>query len=183
MKVLITAFGQFPGVEINPSELLLKQIEKCKLPDTELTVCLLPVDYDYCESWISKVDKDYDLVIHIGVATKSEKNRVEIQAKNNSGKSVDIHGVARKGKINQNAVSHISSLLTFEFLSQNQSLPLELSEDAGNYLCNFLYFSSLYKFRHKKVIFYHIVPETIVSIDQQVDLFSWFFMETVQENF
>jgi pyroglutamyl-peptidase len=183
VKVLITAFGQFPGVEVNPSGLLLKQIEKCKLPNTELAVCLLPVDYSYCESWISKVDKDYDLVIHIGVATKSVKNRVEIQAKNYSGELVDILGVAREGEIHQNGVSHISSSLSFEFLSQSHTLPLELSEDAGDYLCNFLYYSSLDRFRHRKVIFYHIVSETLISIDEQADLFKWLFIKTVQENF
>ena len=171
---MITAFGSFPGVEVNPSELLLDQLkEKMRDGIHQYSFILLPVEYDYCERWIENLKEDYHLVIHLGVASNSEINRVELRAKNFCGKTADMKGEANFGRISKSSLDDLYTELSLEFLNETHSYPVSISEDAGDYLCNFLYFKSLKKHPHKKVVFYHLANLDAICIDRQLECFDW----------
>lgn len=183
MKALITAFGSFPGVDINPSELLLGELKKVESDSSFCSFKLLPVDYDFCKGWLDSLEEKFDLVIHLGVASNATENRAEILAKNFCGKTADIQGKVNFGKISEHSFEKIQSNLSLRFLETKHTHPIQVSNDAGDYLCNFLFFKSLEMHAEKNVLFYHITSLDVISVECQVKHFHWFFDNLKEENF
>ena len=153
-KLLVTAFGSFPGVEVNPSEILLNNICSYSQVNWEITFETLPVDYSYCQEWNTNRN-DYDLVLHMGVAGNSTHNRIECRAQNKIGSTADVKGLVKLGAIQSGSPSEIFTQIPLINLVSDLSL---LSSDAGSYLCNFVYFNSLVKDPSGQVLFLHIPP-------------------------
>jgi len=164
MKLLITAFGPFQEFTQNPSELVLKALVKDgiiqKNPNFVISHEILPVSYSsvdsYHETW---KNQQYDLIIHLGVATNETKMRIEILAKNfKAGK--DINGVDPKSipiiQGAKDAITQIQLPILNEICEKHPN-KIQLSYDAGTYLCNYLYYQSMMRCtRDTKVLFIHI---------------------------
>ena len=171
MKVLLTGFDSFPGVEVNPSRLLVEAISQQDFDDIEVVTEILPVDYEYCRSWILSLSVDYDLIIHVGVACEAVENRLEVQAYNKCGPHLDVAG--KKGPVIIDEVGEpiLASTLPLEGVCAELSFPCQLSADAGDYLCNFIYYESLSKSHSKRVLFYHISPFEVSPLNHQMEYF------------
>ena len=77
MKIIITAFGSFPGVDENPTEKLLKDWDYTD-KSVEIIKQILPVEYDFCQGWAAEnITEAIDLVIHLGVAVNRSENSLE----------------------------------------------------------------------------------------------------------
>ncbi|MCM8529839.1 MAG: hypothetical protein NE330_01655 [Lentisphaeraceae bacterium] len=166
-KVLVTGFMSFPGVPENPSQLLVEELAKISPQTYDLDCEVLPVEYDFCEKYVTDLSSNYDLVIHVGVDVKAKKNKLEMRGQNKCGSGKDSSGKVGREVILESGANTYSNL-PFKKVSKSLSFEHELSEDAGNYLCNFTLYNSLQKFEHKNVLFYHITDLSHNSIRQQL---------------
>jgi pyroglutamyl-peptidase len=178
-KILITAFGPFNNVDINPSQLVLEYLkDKIELEDTSsITYQILEVSYIAVDNFIDNLLENYDWIIHMGVASNNTIPRIEIVAKNLlNGK--DIYGFEpnnhliqdEKEDIQSNFPSQLIDNLLLQFKNE-----LILSNDAGTYLCNYIYYKSLAHFsQESKVIFIHTADfntrEDAIGIDFHVKI-------------
>jgi pyroglutamyl-peptidase len=179
MKILITAFGPFDKFTVNPSEIVLNMLkESINIHQyLEFEWQVLNVSYKEIDYFIKNKKSHHDLIIHLGVATNSKQMRFEKKAKNlKSGK--DIYNVNPSNEAISGNIDFISSSFPINILNNiisNISTHVVFSNDAGTYLCNYLYFNSLHYFSDKThVLFVHIAdvysePEA-VSIENQVTI-------------
>ena len=158
MNLLITAFGSFPGVEQNPTEALLKNWDSSSVSH-QVVKDYLPVEYDYCGNWT--VPDNVDLVIHLGVAVKRDLFSLERCARNIS-EGRDAAGVSATGIINEHGEAVLTTTLNLDVLRDRlikDNFDVEVSDDAGQYLCNYTYYQSLQKITPSaNVLFVHIPP-------------------------
>jgi pyroglutamyl-peptidase len=162
MKILITAFGPFEGFEVNPSQLLIEDLIKRKLNsklNIDFTYQSLPVSFTYVENYIENLSKDFDLIIHIGVATNEKEIRLELCGQNlKSGTDIDNKTFHKEYIYPEEKTIYTSFPVNIiNDIIENNKDTVKISKDAGEYLCNFIYYKSLYKFNDTiPVIFIHL---------------------------
>ena len=150
MKVLVTAFTPFGKCNNNYSQEVIKYIEK-------VDKVILDVCYDKC--YLDLITQynldDYDLIISLGEARMRKVLTLETTAKNIASCSLaDNNGVVKKDeKIVDN---DITELITLVSLTDVLDI-VELSHDAGKFVCNNIYFHLLSNYPNKS-LFIHI-PE------------------------
>ncbi|MEY3682882.1 MAG: hypothetical protein RLZZ289_1416 [Bacteroidota bacterium] len=181
MRTLITSFGPFGHFGLNPSnqvmDALQALIEKDETPGQVYSFEKLNVSWEYVDAFISDtVNSPFELFIHLGVATGSEKMRIETRGRNSAeGKDVS-DSIPPSPTILANT-SDIVSVLPMselnEFVAKHPEVVL--SDNAGSYLCNYIYFKSLHTNGLKsKVLFIHIADTvntpSAPSIERQCDL-------------
>jgi pyroglutamyl-peptidase len=159
-KILITAFGPFHNLDTNPSQLVLEYVkDKLKFGDTaNITYQILEVSYIAVDHFIDNLSEKYDWIIHMGVASNNTFPRIEILAQNLlNGK--DIYGFEPNNHRIQDESEDIQTNFPIHLIDNLQLQykdELIISKDAGTYLCNYIYFKSLYHFKENgKVIFIH----------------------------
>lgn len=146
-------------------------------PYHEIDYATLMVSYSKVDLFISAMKKDYDLILHMGVAGKSTKLRFEIIARNEVN-SADIEGIERDSKINlqqENILNTNYPFFLIQKLKDKYFRYTEISKDAGTYLCNYIYFNSLiYNSLESNILFIHISDfqnnEEATSLDKQVEI-------------
>ena len=151
-KILITGFGPFPGVPVNPCVEVLGKYE------TQAVIKLLDVTYGCVRDFVKSLP-EYKAVIHLGVAVKAESFRVESRALNHMSGSGDASGkILPQGRIENDAPGFINSTFPVEqfFEKHKGQLNISISDSAGDYLCNYIYWHSLRKFKNIPVLFLHI---------------------------
>ena len=158
-KVLISAFTPFNNETNNYSGEVLKYIESDKYIIDKV---IIDVVYDKCFDELSKRGLDsYDFIIALGEARMRDVLTVERRAKNMSSCSLpDNSGVQKKDEIIDPTLPDvIVSELDLALLTRHA----DISDDAGKFVCNNMYFHLL-KYDSKKTLFIHI-PECKNSID------------------
>ena len=161
LKLYVTGFGAFGNVLTNPTSILVSKITENKtLLEEVLNIEIVSTDVlkvtmseaeKYCDNIHNQLSSNMDkntmhLVIHFGVAAKSTKIHLETIAKNRF-KGTDVDGVTKEGCINENCNEAYLSRLDLNMIctmlrSSKYENFLDLSNDAGSYLCNFIYFCS-----------------------------------------
>lgn len=150
MKVLVTAFKPFGNKENNYSQEVIKYIEN-------VDKIVLDCCYDQCYLDLLNaynLDK-YDLIVSLGEARMRSVLTLETTAKNISSCSImDNAGVIKKDeKIIDNEIEKLNTLVDLSNLKDI----IELSHDAGKFVCNNIYFHLLNNYPSKS-LFIH-VPE------------------------
>jgi pyroglutamyl-peptidase len=191
MKLLITAFGPFEGFDINPSELLLEELKSREL-EQKLNVHIayetVPVSFLYVEKYIDTLETNFNLIIHIGVATNENKLRFEICGHNiKSGTDNDNNTYIRQEISFSEKIIHTNFPTSIiNNIIENNRDSTKLSEHAGEYLCNFIYYKSLHKFHeHVPVLFIHLAdiynnpnaPKLLSQADLVEELITKFILE------
>lgn len=163
MKILITSFGPFAEFKENPSNVVMQMLQqqmKSLEVNHELTFDTLEVSYKAVDLFEKEYENsNYDLVIHLGVATNDNILRFEVRARNErSGKDV-LGKTPERKEIAQDMAdleTNLSQSQLTEFCSRHPGIT-RISSDAGTYLCNYIYYNSLFYLRSKtKVLFIHI---------------------------
>ena len=152
-KVLISAFLPFNKKENNYSAEVLQYVAS---DSVQIDKVIIDVLYDKCYDEISSLGLDnYDFVIALGEARMREVLTAECYAKNISDCSLpDNSGVVKSGeKIDPDLGEGIESALDFSKISEL----IEISNDAGKFVCNNLYFHLL-SYDRARTLFIH-VPE------------------------
>lgn len=148
MKVLVSAFKPFYKANNNYSIEVLNYINN-------VDKCIIDVIYDECfeELKINRNLEEYDLIVSLGEARSRSVLTIEKYAKNVSSCSIsDNSGIIKQNqKINTDGKDLLETLVDLNKCSDL----VELSEDAGKFVCNNLYYHLLEKYPNKSV-FIHI---------------------------
>lgn len=158
IRTLVTGFGPFGNVVDNPSmRLALESGRTCQI---------LEVAYAAVDQFLNELaPESFDLLIMLGVAGQAQKIRQETVGRNRIGSTPDVRGVVLgPGAIDPNEGPQIALPST---VLPPTSLHWELSTDAGDYLCNYLFFRALQRFNGKRVRFVHVPPFDVIPKEVQ----------------
>jgi pyrrolidone-carboxylate peptidase len=163
-RVLVTGFGPFETAQENPSGALASC---CKRRHQ-----VLPVSYDAARRFIHELDEDsFDALLLMGLNGDSDRFQREMLARNEIEERADVKGLAPRGPIRPDLPPTLQGtlwpILSLGTLMDESSL--DVSFDAGAYLCNFIYFEALAKFPLKRVGFLHVprASSMPISVQQQ----------------
>ena len=146
---LFTGFTSFLDYSANPTEELARELDAKIFGDYQISSKVLPVDYAQAEQALGPLE-NYQLIILNGLASGRTSISLETQAYN----QIDSPQPDTRGTIIQNQCIHPSaqrSLSSSFSRSQIQALseglnrrghPVQLSDDPGRYLCNFIYYKT-----------------------------------------
>lgn len=162
-RLLVTGFGPFPGVSINPSAMLARRIAASsrlrrvlgKAPD----LLILTTSYAAIPAELEPALAERpDAVLMIGVARRATRIRVEGRASNRaSGLFPDALGkVARRVTLQRDGPRERRSAIAPQLRIPLRCVGAIASRDAGRYLCNASYYRVLSE--GCPAIFLHIPP-------------------------
>jgi pyroglutamyl-peptidase len=150
LRILVTGFGPFPGVEQNASASVVRALTlSTPLPGIELFAEVIPVDWTRARTVardaIARVKPH--AVLHFGVSKRVTGFEIETRAVNMSGPKPDQAGAARPGSpLSRSGMPVLYPVLPPATLLRALRLAgirAQLSRSAGRYLCNALYYWSL----------------------------------------
>ncbi len=196
--ILLTGFGPFGDVEKNPSQALIEELERRKdiIDEFRLETEILPVVYSDAVDRIQILIRQYEpeILISFGVAARREKvcpERVALNLKDTH--QPDNAGNTPEGElIFPNAplayYSNLPLLAIRDFL-QNASIPTEISNHAGAYICNAVFYAAAHEIvtteRDTRYGFIHIplmpkeAPNGELSTQMLVDVVVELLLELV----
>lgn len=168
-RILLTGFGPFPGVPDNPSARLVEALAAAGSfapRDCELHMQVLPTEWGAVGTLVPHLLNSLQphVTIHFGVSQQARSLRIERSAQNRIAARVDAAGVlpARR-TIHLNGPSRLDSFVHAPRLAatlRESGLPANSSSHSGSYLCNFLYYHSLFWAMSRdpatKILFVHI---------------------------
>ena len=151
-RVLLTGFGPFPGVPVNASAELARELAEAAnraFPGVEVVAAYLPTEWAEGRSELRGLLKRLapDIALHFGVSERARGFEIEARAKNRCEASLDDSGqMIEAGELEADApdqhLAGIGARRVVENLRQ-AGLPAFLSRDAGGYLCNAVFYHSL----------------------------------------
>ncbi len=170
-SVVLTGFETFGEHASNPSgAFALAATASLAASGYDAHHALLPV------TWEAAARAPYDLspagalLIHCGLAAGRDGVHLERGADNRAGSTPDNDGVVAQGDLEEGAPARLTTsldldalarALTGELSSANTLTPLRahLSDDAGDYVCNAIYYRAL-QARSGEALFVHIQQMT-----------------------
>lgn len=145
--MLVTGFGPFPGAPDNPTGPLVRAIARRKRPALDgvaLAAHVFSTRYKAVDRALPRLLKKHrpDAVLMFGLATRSRGIRIETAARNRisfqpdaggytSGPCVIESGAPRSLPVRAPAAALLRA-------AGEAGLPVRLSRDAGQYLCNYV---------------------------------------------
>ena len=155
--MFVTGFGPFGEVAKNPSADLASG---CGLPYE-----VLEVSFAAADEFIDRFrESGIDSLLMIGVAAKSERPRLELIAKNRNGARPDARGICCPGPIDPSAEPQLMGRL---WPAGEENADRDLSVDAADYLCNYIYFRALQLLPNVRAGFLHVPPESALPLSHQ----------------
>ncbi len=165
--MLVTGFGPFMYHKVNASWEAVKEMSSLGLQhngdEVKLVTREIPVVYEVVSKVIPELCNEIKptLCVHVGVSPHSCV-KLEKFGRNESYNMGDINSclppdnVCCKGGLNKlRTVFNVNEIL--KCVSQKQAdVVIEVSEDAGRYLCDFIYYTSLYHNGSVPVLFIHV---------------------------
>ena len=157
IRLLLTGFGPFPGIPVNASGELVSALGQVmaagrgasRIRRPVVRTAVLPTEWKSGPAELQRQIKAFapDVAVHFGVASDATGFRLETLAANARNKLGDACGhVPRRRLISANAPPQLLSTFPADAICQRlvaMGLPVELSTDAGHYLCNAALFRSL----------------------------------------
>ena len=151
-RLLLTGFGPFPGIPLNASSALVEEIARrlaTRSTEVVLETAMLPTEWKAAPAQLQAAIRRFgpDVALHFGVASEATGFRIETTAENFRARMPDAAGhVPRRRQISAIAPSHLLSTFPAEAIQRrlgDLGIKVELSTDAGRYLCNATLFRSL----------------------------------------
>ena len=167
VRVLVTGFGPFPGIPHNASTSVALAMEHSPvMPGVKVATAIIPVVWSTARGAARRAVAHFQphAVLHFGVSKRSSGFEIETRAFNLSGRKEDQAGMVRRANALVRAGKPVltSTLPPLELVRalRNGGFPAVLSEDAGRYLCNALFYWSLYdgELDGRLVSFVHMPP-------------------------
>lgn len=149
-RILVTGFSAFPGAPVNPTERIIAALEsrRSQFPAFgELRLAVLEVDYGRLPAALAELARagQPDIAVHFGLSAEAHGFTLERCARNVFGPKPDNAGhVPVEGRICAGPDILVSTL-PLERLHEvlaGGGLPVSWSDDAGGYLCNYLFYLS-----------------------------------------
>lgn len=145
--LILTGFEPFAGASLNPSQLLIEQIEKFKFADLQIVTEVLPVEYLGASSRLLELINQHQPTAVI--ATGQAEGRSEISIERIAVNLANARLADNSGRIMvdeqilQNGEEELTSTLPItEMVSAiNQSgIPAGESNSAGAFVCNYIFY-------------------------------------------
>lgn len=159
-RLLITGFGPFGPHEVNPASVLAENSgERFEI---------LPVSYQAAQEFIAQLDPEtFDAWLMIGVHGGATRPHRETVARNRAGLVPDVEGfVSGPGPLDPAGPWQVIGTLWSD-LDWNNSERHDWTVDAGDYLCNALFYYGVRAFPEKKLGFLHIPPFNVIPQSEQ----------------
>lgn len=151
IRILATGFSAFPRAPVNPTETLMAMLEAARPrigPDVELIARVLPVEYARAPVLLSDIGRAFrpDVAVHFGLADTAKGFRLETTARNRSsmlaGDAAGLRPEAMRIRRGPNTLRSGLPLEAIEAALAARALPVQLSGNAGAYLCNHVFYLS-----------------------------------------
>jgi pyroglutamyl-peptidase len=167
-KILLTGFEPFSDIPVNPSEMLVRDLQSKIILQKTIQVDLLifPVDYKKAGVLIDAVDfSEFDFIFQFGVAATRSKvslervalNWIESSIPDNSGTNYSPQKIASDGR--EAFFSSLDLASIVGSLNPTSYNCIEVSFSAGGYLCNYVYYRT--RQLTKNALFIHIPMKLI----------------------
>jgi pyroglutamyl-peptidase len=167
MKVLITGFDAFGGLSFNPSEELIKKLIRSRPLDSfeEIEALVLPTQYvEASRAILFKIEHwSPDYVIMFGLANDADSIRLErfalniadVESADNAGDLKVAETIIGDGPT---AYQTDVPLERIKSVLWKQGIDAEVSNHAGAYVCNYVYYQVLHNIRRRptKALFVHV---------------------------
>jgi pyroglutamyl-peptidase len=142
--ILITGFGPFPSAPVNPTGPLVTRLARVRLYRSKIVTHIFPTTYAAVDRDLPKLIARHrpDALLMFGLANKAATLRIETRARNAQSLLKDADGFAPR--LRQIAPGRAPALAlptpSRQFLAAARAthLPIVMSSDAGDYLCNYL---------------------------------------------
>ena len=153
LKVLLTGFGAFPGMPLNPCVEIVEIMQVWGEQQTfQLQTKLLDVTYHGAYLSVQRWVEEFapDIVVHLGVSSRIQAVQLENSAVNCRNASIpDAEGQLCSNEFidsTQSIDARISTELNLNDLKRVLDTighEVQISHDAGQYVCNSIYWHSL----------------------------------------
>lgn len=148
-RILLTGFEPFPGVDENPTQRIVRDLSAASFQGWDVVTDILPVSYergDQCIRGLIRLHRP-DVALLTGVAAITDPIRLERVALNLDDAAIpDNDGLLRKGQaIRPDAPPAYFSghpLVELEASLAESGIPVKISNHAGAYLCNHVFFAA-----------------------------------------
>lgn len=150
--LLVTGFGPFPGVAVNPTQALALALDGRSVNGAAVCARVLDVSFARAAQQLAQAVLATQplALLHFGVAAGSTEIRLESQAVNRiAADRPDSDGVSPAAMCIDphqpldTALATRADLPSLADRLNRRGLPARISADAGRYVCNALYFASL----------------------------------------
>lgn len=150
--ILLTGFGQFPGVAENASALLVERLATSaqkKFPRRRIVAEVLPTEWVGAPKRLKQLYERErpNLALHFGVSERAKGFVIETQARNECRYAPDARGARPASRcISEAAHEALGVSIPAKRIVARLtalSIPAKLSDDAGAYLCNAVLFHAL----------------------------------------
>ena len=184
-RVLLTGFGAFGSHKENPTESIVNSFPAL-IPirnpfgrgSSEMSIEKQILSVDYAGSMWTAMQlesREWDAILHLGLCGECTRPRIELQAQDmldmripdNSGRQVNGVPLSEMGNL-------LTSVPVRKWRIEGWGLDLELSMDAGTYICNETYYRTLEALdAHKFAIpclFLHLPSSEHISLKESKNL-------------
>jgi pyroglutamyl-peptidase len=177
VKLLVTAFGPFPGAPVNPTPELVAALSRLGHLDgrpVRIATHVFATTYAAVSTELPALVTRHkpDALVMFGLAARATAIRIETRARNVCAVNApDAAGqrplsprLAQAGPADQRTGLNPARLLAE---ARASGVPLRLSRDAGTYLCNFAYWTALSLADAPPALFIHVPrPRPGSSLDK-----------------
>lgn len=164
-RLLLAGFGSFPAAPLNPSAAVIASLarESWAPKGAVVDYLTLPVQWQGATETILRQlqTSPADGVLVVGVAVEAETFRVETLGRNVASperpdQAGRVWGSACVAETGQDAIDATAPCKAMASALETEGLPVALSEDAGDYLCNFTLYRLLHAKAAPRVGFLHV---------------------------
>ncbi|XP_061775772.1 pyroglutamyl-peptidase 1-like [Nerophis ophidion] len=165
-KVLVTGFEPFGDHAVNSSWVAVQELERLGLGDAvDLHVCEVPVEYQAVQSLLPSLWERHtpQLVVHVGVSGLASTVTLEQCGHNKGYRRLDNCSFCPASQCcMEEGPDCISSVLDMDTVCRRVAdsglgVAVSVSKDAGRYLCDYTYYSSLF-LSNGRSAFIHVPP-------------------------
>lgn len=159
----VTGFGPFLDVEHNHTADLARDLS----PDSHT---VLPVCYAAVEDFLRgyRLERREPLLM-LGVARTNDLIHIERTARNLTSELPDADGVILSGtQLSTSEPGAITNDLATQIALRSMGT-YEVSDDAGAYLCNYIFFRAVTEMPVVPSLFVHVPPIDKISYDEQLE--------------
>jgi pyroglutamyl-peptidase len=176
MRVLVTGFGPFPGVARNPSQFVVETLPG-RIGGAEVHSCVLRTEYRTAgrviEDLLATLRPDVCICTGVGAGASF---KLETTAHNHGGAAApDQAGFVHRGPVEIEGPFTYCSTLPLEEIRASlaaRDYPIELSHDAGGYVCNHVFYRARHAIEHIGLPtlcgFFHLPSVEAVAHDAQI---------------
>ncbi|KAM9719754.1 pyroglutamyl-peptidase 1-like [Menidia menidia] len=165
-KIIVTGFEPFGEHTVNSSWIAVQELDRLGLGEAvDLYVCEVPVEYQAVQKLLPTLFKEHQpqLVVHVGVSGLATTVTLEQCGHNNGYKRLDNCSFCPASQsCMENGPDCIKSALDMDTVCKrvndsNIGITVSVSKDAGRYLCDYTYYTSLY-LGQGRAAFVHVPP-------------------------